>query len=275
MHLINGKEQSHISVSDRGLMYGHSVFETVRIHQRKPLLWPQHLSRLQLGCERLSLPLDIDALTKDVKTVCNNHSAENFVLRVSQTMGSGGRGYLSPKSATGSRIVSAHELPEYPKHRYLDGVTLGLCDLRLSRQPELAGIKHANRLEQIIARSQWHPSWHEALLLDYEDQVIEATQSNVFLVQDGALKTPRLEHCGVAGVMREFIIRSICGALNLSIEEAPLGVANVAAADEVFVSNSLIGLWPVREFQNRTYKNFTVSHSILKSLIEHDAIPAY
>jgi 4-amino-4-deoxychorismate lyase len=119
-----------------------------------------------------------------------------------------------------------------------------VCDLRLALQPRLAGIKHLNRLEQIMARAEWEEQYEEGLLLDYNGQLIEGTMSNLFLVRDRALYTPSLDSCGVAGVVRSVV-------LDLAVESGvraarqALTLTDLEAAQEVFLCNSLIGIWPV------------------------------
>lgn len=273
MHLVNGEPATEISLLDRGLLYGHSVFETVRVFQRQPVLLEAHLKRLELGCKRLFLPLDVAALRNDVQTLCKEHSEADFVLRICQTIGLGGRGYQSPERPAGSRIVSAYSLPSYPVNYWQEGVTLGQVEIRLARQTALAGIKHSNRLEQLIARQQWQNDWQEALLLDDQDNVIEGTQSNLFIWHENTLKTPDLSACGVAGVMRETMLKLASNVLGMKVQIMPLSLTDVMRADEVCLTNSVIGLWPVKWFAKRVYTDHSISQKLLASLIKHAAIP--
>ena len=189
---------------DRGLLYGQSVFETIAVVNGKACLLDLHIERLERGCKTLGIPLNTDLLLNELLGFIANCSKS--VLRVTLTMGMGGRGYLNPEQAESVRILTLHEYPVQPPAHWDCGIELGVAKIRLASQPALAGIKHGNRLEQVIGRSQWQDSWREALLLDQAGNVIEGTQSNVFIVKAGQLLTPSLENAGVAGVMRSFIL---------------------------------------------------------------------
>ena len=277
--LVNGEASSQTSALDRGLLYGQSVFETIAVANSKPCLLGLHLARLSLACNTLDIPIDLEAIKSDLEQVLvrikGDSSLNNrAVIRLTLTMGEGGRGYLNPSEPDCTRIVSVHHYPDHPTGNWLDGIKLGVASIRLSHQPALAGIKHGNRLEQIIARSQWQSDWNEALLLDHNDNVIEATQSNVFIVKGNSLYTPCLELAGVAGVMREYII-SKQHNLGLKFESVSLSLKELKEADEVFLSNSVIGVWPVKQLGDHSYSCFKTSRTLLKLMIENEVIPNY
>jgi len=263
-------------------MYGQSVFETIAIDNGRACLLEAHLDRLRRGSEVLKIPLDSGALEAEIAEILDQQAQdqskashlERTVLRVTLSMGEGGRGYLNPQQAKPCRVLSLHAYPDHPITHWLDGIELGVADIRLSNQPVLAGIKHGNRLEQIIARSQWQDTWGEALMLDQSDNVIEGTQSNVFVIKGGDVLTPSLAMNGVAGVVREFVI-SNAHRLGLTAKTVSLSCDNLESADEVFLSNSIIGLWPVKKFNTRIYTNHEVSHKLLKLMIKNEVIPHY
>lgn len=271
--LVNGQISAHISAADRGLLYGQSVFETIAIVEQVPQLLDLHLARLQRGCDVIGIPFDEtlkQTLSAEADQLSENQS--KAVLRMTLSMGEGGRGYLNPSEIHANRILSRHPYPEFDHKRWRDGIELGLVSIRLASQTALAGIKHGNRLEQIIARSQWQQDWHEALILDQQDNVIEATQSNVFIVKDGELLTPDLSHCGVAGVMREHVIEQ-AKKLGVKAQIVSLSVSDIHAAEEVFLSNSVIGIWPVKRFQSHTYDTPELSSKLLNLMIKNEVIP--
>ena len=273
MHLVNGEPESQVCLLDRGLLYGHSVFETIAVHKRRPLLLESHLSRLERGCQQLHIPCSLDLVRQDIDVVAGDYASEDCVLRVTLTMGVGGRGYLSPQQGQGTRIVSAHPKPERESSNWTQGIVLGKVKLRLADQPALAGIKHGNRLEQVLARFEWQPGWQEAIVLGKKKRVIEATQSNVFLVKNGQLLTPDLSRQGVAGVMREYIIQIAARELGITCRLMRLSMQDLLQADELFVTNSLIGLWPVKQFKTRQFSSFSVSKNLLNTLIKNEVIP--
>jgi len=269
--LINGQAINQVSAHDRGLLYGQSLFETIAVSNGRACLLDAHLSRLKKGAAQLGVNYDeallldeIAEFTKDIKKA---------VLRLTITMGEGGRGYLNPLESQPNRILSLHPYPQHPKSFWLEGIELGLAEIRLSHQPYLAGIKHGNRLEQIIARSQWQDGWQEALLLDVNDSVIEGTQSNLFIVSEGRLITPCLNNAGVAGVMRDCVIK-IAKELEIEVEIKPLNLQHIKQADAIFLSNSVIGLWPVKRFNSTSYNDLTLFNKLLKIIINNEFIPS-
>jgi 4-amino-4-deoxychorismate lyase len=168
------------------------------------------------------------------------------VLKVVLTRGIGGRGYRPPESPRPTRILSLHPRPDYPAAWSERGVAVTFCRTRLGENPILAGLKHLNRLEQVLARSEWRdPRIAEGLMQDGKGRVIGGTMSNLFLVSEGRLVTPRLDSCGVAGTVRALVLR-IAGDYGIEAVEADVRRAEVAAADGLFLTNALIGIWPVR-----------------------------
>lgn len=258
-------------------MYGHSVFETVAVNAGKLLLWDQHLARLLLGAQTLNIPFHNELATllmADVAQLLASHEQANGlnVIRIQLTMGQGGRGYANPESPTPTRIVSLHDYPIQHLQRAKTGVNIGVSDVRLAQQPLLAGIKHGNRLEQVLARSRWHPDWDEALLLDQDQNVIEGTQSNLFVVEQGVLKTPDLSLCGVAGVMRGYVL-GLAQTIGVEVQTVRLSLSQVESADEVFLTNSLIGIWPVKRCGKILYNTSEVSSKLLKKIQKNEVIP--
>ena len=272
MMLINGAAAGELDARDRGLHYGDGVFTTLRVHRGEAVLWEQHAARLVTGCRHLSIaPPDSALLYSEAQRVCAG--ASRGVLKIIITRGSGGRGYRLPQPAHPTRIVTLHPWPDFPAAHWSEGVRVRVNAMRLGRNPALAGIKHLNRLEQVLARAEWDdPAIAEGLMLDEKDQVIEATAANVFVVRDGAVLTPTLHECGVAGVMRALIME-LAQAVGLPVRECALSLDAARDAQEMFLTNSVIGVWPVRELD-------TISKSIgpttrrIATLLEQSC-PAY
>jgi len=250
--LVNGREQSSIAVADRGLQYGDGLFETIAVRAGIPQLWERHWRRLSLGCERLGIGgVTQPELRDEAHRVCAG--IERGVLKLIITRGKGGRGYRPMQNGTATRIVAAYPRPEYPAAHWQDGVAVRVCAIRLGRNRALAGLKHLNRLEQVLARREWDdPSIAEGLMLDDAGQVVSGTMSNVFLVRSGRLIAPALDECGVAGVMRGLIL-DMAHELAMPIEETVVRLQDLRQANEIFLSNALIGLWPVRRIEQQAY----------------------
>jgi len=256
--LINGESCDSLAVSDRGLAYGHGVFETIRLCQGRLVLWEQHMQRLQQGCERLGIDMPKhlgSELMKEVLRLCGQ-DAEG-VIKIIITAGSGGRGYASPPVIDSQRIVTLFPLPEYPADR-AEGVDIITCNYRLPLNPKLAGMKHLNRLDQVLARAEWQDTAiAEGIVCDTDGMVVEGTMSNLFAVKNGVLLTPDLEQAGVKGIMRDFILQS-ADAIGLESREVSLTIDEFKQADELFLTNSVIGLWPIKQWdEQRFYKGLT------------------
>lgn len=246
---IDGQAEPGLVLDDRGLAYGDGLFETMRVVGGRVPLLGLHLARLQQGARRLRLMLDGPALQKELadflRVLADGQGAANVTLKIIVTRGSAGRGYFPVGGAVARRILLAFPPAAFPAGRAAEGIRLFDCTMRLGINPALAGLKHLNRLEQVLARGEWDdPAFAEGLLCDAEGRVVEGTMTNLFVVRDGSLATPTLQRCGVAGVMRAWLIDR-AGAMQLRVAERDLSRTELDVADEVFVCNSNIGIWPV------------------------------
>lgn len=250
--LVNGVAADKISIADRGLHYGDGCFETIAVQQGRALLWDQHIQRLVSGCQRLGINTSVmaDELSVDAEKIIT--SAMNGVLKIIVTRGAGERGYRSDNTQRPTRIVTFGPLPQYAKDYRHEGIALRLCDTRLSEHKTLAGIKHLNRLEQVLARSEWQDQYQEGLMLNQAGQVIEGTMSNVFVQIGDEVITPLLNHCGVAGVMRSVIFDKLSDK-NINCQQRQLELQTLYDADAIFICNSIIGLWPVISLDNKSF----------------------
>lgn len=246
---VNGAPGEQLSVRDRGLAYGDGLFETIAVRGGRIPLLARHLVRLADGCRRLSIPLDLTQMEAELQAFAAQLG--EGVVKLVVTRGEGQRGYAPPQPCQPLRILQAAPLPQYPVAHAEQGVRLFPCVTRLAEQPVLAGLKHLNRLEQVVARAEWQDAeCAEGLMRDSSGRVIEGVYSNLFLVVAGGLVTADLSRCGVAGVMRAEILQQ-AQLLGLSIELRDISFDELLGADEVFLCNSLYGIWPVRALQER------------------------
>ncbi|MGH8671399.1 MAG: aminodeoxychorismate lyase [Burkholderiales bacterium] len=252
MELINGVPGEYFSVRDRGLQYGDGVFRTLLVQQGRPRAWHRHIRKLQSDCNALDIACPDGALlTEEAGEV--TQSQRDCVLKIIITRGTGTRGYAIATHRPPTRILLTGPLPEYPPQNFSDGIRLHLCRIRLGHQPRLAGVKHLNRLENVLARREWDDAdLAEGLLLDCDDNVIEGTMSNVFLYAEDVLVTPDLSRCGVCGVQRERILES-ASRLGLKTSVQRVSLEMLQQAREVMLCNSLIGIWQVRAFNDKTW----------------------
>ncbi len=244
MMRVNGEVTDHISALDRGLLYGDGLFETLAIVKGEPLQWSRHYARLNRSCQRLNItPPEGDLLLAELRELCAGKA--RAVAKIIVTRGVGGRGY-NPVATPPSWVTQCFPWPDFPADNRKKGVVVRVCALRLACQPRLAGMKHLNRLESVLARAEWHDNTiAEGLMRDTLGHYIEGTMSNLFVVKSGQLITDPLQQCGVAGIMRELIL-SLADSLGIGCSQQPIDEQQLEHADELFICNSVINIWPIR-----------------------------
>lgn len=249
--LVDGEPGESIAVDDRGLALGDGLFETIGVRGGRPRFWAAHRERLSGGCDRLDIPApDMDALRADVERVIAGDDQGS--LRVTVTRGRGPRGYAPPPDPQPTRIVAFQPGPAAAAAPA--PIAVRWCRTRLALQPALAGLKHLNRLEQVLARAEWNdPAIGEGLMRATDGRVVEGVMSNLFLVTgDGSLATPALDECGVAGVMRRLTLEAAAWA-DVPVHVRRIEPADVESAAGVFMCNALRGLVPVVRLDAREW----------------------
>jgi 4-amino-4-deoxychorismate lyase len=249
--LVNGQSTS-VDPADRGLAYGDGLFETMAARDARIRFLDLHLDRLEEGCRRLEIPAPPRSLiAREIDAHCPRLG--RAVVKLILTRGPGARGYLPPEPATPTRVLAISPWPDYRESYYRHGISMRVCQLRLGENPALAGIKHLCRLEQVLAQLELrgHPV-QQGLLLDTRGYVVGGTSSNVFAVHGAELRTPALVRCGIKGVMRRAVLEA-ARTLGVRAEESELELADLLAADELFVTNSLFGIWPVTDVDGRRF----------------------
>jgi 4-amino-4-deoxychorismate lyase len=266
MILINGETTDRINVLDRGLQYGDGLFETIAYRNNQLELLDGHLSRLIEGCQRLRISTKfLSQLEQDLKTAVSflTHDA---IVKIVVTRGVGGRGYRLDPDSRPTCIISTHDMPSYPT-TYGQGVSVRYCEQRVSENETLAGIKHLNRLEQVIARSEWdEPDIAEGLMFNRQEQLIEGTMTNVFAVKNNIIHTPELSFSGVKGVMRQRVIE-LAQQLGLEVKETVISKADIFAYDEIFLTNSIIQIWPVTRLESLKFDYGEITQRLQAKLV--------
>jgi 4-amino-4-deoxychorismate lyase len=247
--LIDGREGECVDALDRGLHYGDGLFETIAVLDGRPRLLEWHLERLGEGARRLGFPApDLAQLRSEIGAASIDRRC---IVKLILTRGSGERGYRPPRQALPRRIVVVWNWPTQKAARAA-GARVGWCRTSLGRNPLLAGLKHLNRLEQVMARAEWDDGvMDEGLMCDDRGCVISATQANLFLKRDGRWTTPRLDECGVAGVMR----RAFCAwqaEQGTPVEVRALTREEVDVAPALLLTSALLGAWPVGALAGRS-----------------------
>ena len=248
--LVNGREDGRIDPMDRGLHYGDGLFETIAVQGGRARFLDWHLERLADGAARLAIPLpEPDVLRAEIAAAC---AADQGLVKLIVTRGASERGYRPPRQPDPTRIVVGLPWPTLAPAAWTSGVRVGWCRTRLGRNPVLAGIKHLNRLEQVLARAEWDDAGlAEALMMDDRDLVIGGTQTNLFAWIADRWNTPALDQCGVAGVMRRAFLSWAAKCGDPVIERA-LPAAELVQATAMLLTNAVIGAWPVSELAGRT-----------------------
>lgn len=259
MMLINGVATNELLATDRAVQYGDGVFETIAVFNGEPRAWHRHMRRLFIGCAKLGIPQPdttlLEAEAQQLYKECGQ-GKERLVLKIIISRGSGGRGYRPAQdlsSISPTRILALYPWPEHAYEWYKLGVRLHVCETRLSCNPALAGIKHLNRIENVLASSEWQDNdIAEGLMCNMDGDVIEGTMTNVFAVFDNSLRTPVLRHCGVSGTMRARVIEAAV-ELGINVDECRISLDELYNADEVFICNSIINIVPVRQLGSHMY----------------------
>ncbi len=243
-----------VAVDDRGLAYGDGLFETLAVRNGRPCCWLDHLDRLARGAARLRIPLPSPASLKaDATRLLTD--VEAGTLKIILTRGRSRRGYRPPPAACPTRVLMLTDAwaPDAKRDPSIHGARLRLCEARLGINPQLAGLKHLNRLEQVLARSEWaDEDIDEGLMLDAEGALVCGTMSNLFLIDDSGLKTPLLDRCGVAGTARGRLLGAAAAA-GIAVREDRCSPDELLRARGALVTNALIGLWPVRSFEGHAF----------------------
>lgn len=271
---LNGELQSPLSVKDRGLAYGDGLFETMRSENGKIPFLPLHLARLDRGLKALALPISIESITTQIHSFSNVVATQTeapVIIKLIVSRGVGGRGYAPSDSAIASVVLQAFEAP--PVIDQPQGISLAVSRIALAEQQWLAGIKHLNRLEYVLAADDVQKRYPEAtaLLLNGQSHVIESLHHNIFCVQGGHIYTPALNLCGVAGVLRRWLLEELAPRLTLPCLVSSITLDTLFSSDEVFIGNSVRGFMPVTQIivegQTLAFSKGSVCHQLQRAFL--------
>lgn len=269
-HWIDLQPGASPGVQDRAFLYGDSLFETLRYH-RHHLHWLDlHLQRLQMGAQRLDIPFPAAAIDQHLDLAMQwleQHAIDDACLRLTLSRGISERGYAAQSDAP----LVAVQLSDVPLAwgETPAALELKLCQLRLGLQPTLAGLKHGNRLEQVLAaRELGKRGAKEGLLLNQREELASAVSANVFVVVDGELLTPPVHECGVAGTVRKLVLEQLAVAACVAAREQVLLLADLAHAQEMFLTNALFGIRSVKAFDGHRFTSTAMGDNLRRLFIE-------
>lgn len=275
---VGGQADQPVDPADRGLAYGDGLFETMRFERGRLPLLDLHLQRLRAGCKALSiigleelLPGILERIYAEMRGVSEPERDLPHTVKLIVTRGLGGHGYTPPHSSTIPTVIVRIAPLQVEQTKSRDGVYLHLCRWRLALIPLLAGIKHLNRLEYVLAAQELVEQQDAAqgLLLDANGRVVESLHHNVFIVKRAELITPRIAMCGVKGVMRKLIIEQIAPEVGLPVREQDLSIDDLIGAEELFLCNSVHGIWPVNEFRSSSWRPGPVTQQLQAAITEY------
>lgn len=271
--LVNGSFEQAISALDRGFSYGDGVFRTMRVHNGMPVSWPFHYQKLVADCAAIGIVCpSAELLMSDFQKLFEVELFQEGISQVAKiiiTRGEGERGYAPPVITVPTRVLIKSNMPHYAASNAEHGVQLHVCDIRLSAQPNLAGIKHLNRLENVLARMEWRDeSIFDGLLLDEKGNVIECTMSNIFMRSANTLITPDLSLCGVVGITRQRIM-GLSKLLGMEIVIGTFTLAQLLDADEIIICNSLYGAFQVRKIHEKVWPKLGLAEKI-RNIVTND-----
>jgi len=246
-HTINGNQEQHLSLSNRGLAYGDGVFTTAKVIDGKVQLLSAHIERLTKSCQKLKITLpDMVNIREELIII-----AKRFPLSVAKviiTTGEGGRGYSRQGCSTSQVIITFHPFPKNYNSMQQQGIHLGVSSLKIGVNPLTAGIKHLNRLEQVLIREELdNRNEDDLLVLNCFDNIIEASAANVFWLKNDIWFTPKLTESGVEGLMRNHILQSCSDKRSINVVNEKLSA--IEGIEAMFICNSVMGIMPVRQFQ--------------------------
>lgn len=272
--LINGISSEYVSVADRGLHYGDGLFETIACVGTHAVFIEQHLNRMESGARRLDIAFPgRELILHDIKRLLKNRGNRQSIIKLILTRGQGKRGYRYEPNQIPTRICLLSAWPEHVARWTQHGIKSRFCETPASINPRLSGIKSLNRLENVLASSELGTGFDEGFLCDIDGNVVEGTMSNLFAVIDNVLLTPDLSRCGIAGIMREQIMAGARES-GISVETVKLSRDDLMQSQEIFVSNSVMGICAVKQLEQLSFNRNLMTKSIkiaLEKRIDADA----
>ena len=252
---LTSKEDAKISVFDRGFLYGDGVFETLRIYNGIPFMLDEHMERLIAGLKALrfqKLPAGIKVYAS---RVIEANKISNGILRITVTRGEVVAGIDPLACMEPTVVITATEGVPYPEESYLKGFRAVIANIKKDRNSPLCRVKSANFLTHILAKGEAADAGvDEALMLNYEGFLTEATVSNLFLLKGNSLLTPSVESGILPGVTRRVVIE-IAGKMGLEVKQREIRHEELYSADEAFLTNSLMEIMPLIEIDGQAISN--------------------
>jgi 4-amino-4-deoxychorismate lyase len=274
-HWVNQQLAGQLDPLERGLVYGDGLFETLRYQSGRYHLLQAHIGRLQRGCEVLQIAFPRTRIADQLRATadylavsgCDSATVRLVLTRGNAVDRSEGRGYGGEHGQP--NLVMSVFAAAGAWREALPALAIRTCEHQLAIQPRLAGIKHCNRLDQVLAARELRGhGYSEGLLYDLQGYLVSAVAANVFLLLDGVLVTPELSHCGVAGTVREALLDTVAPRCGLQVTEQRLVAADLERASEVFLTSSLQGVRTVASADSLRFPEHAVADQLREAF--HD-----
>lgn len=240
---INVKPSALVEL-DRAALFGDGFFTTGIIYQNQFCHQQRHFERLITSANRLLFDgLELDLLKDQLNQVVSK--TDNAAIRISISRQQLQRGYAISTDANYRCTILLSNLPELPN----DNCELVDAETAISSNPTLAGLKHLNRLDSVLAASEIS-TVNQEVLMYHGELAISGSKCNLFVKLNGVWKTPKLTECGIDGITRNRVIEMFeQHKLVLNIEDIKRSDLN--EVDAGFMTNSLIGVWPVASINSK------------------------
>ena len=264
LSLINGEFKDSISVYDRGLAYGDGFFETMlwdSLEEKNETnvgveFWLRHLRRIKDGCQlmQINLPFDEEIIRqRNLILKASLKEKKSGLLKMVVTRGVGGRGYKFERNMIPTIIFLSLPKPKVKKEYFKQGVVVKICKTQLSKNTNLFGYKHLNRLDSVLARSEWEDkNIFEGIFVDSKRNILEGTMTNIFFVHEKTLITPPIIDSGINGVMRQVIIDKAKFFFDKLVIQK-INLRDVEKFDQMFLTNSVLKVIPVIRFEKKKF----------------------
>lgn len=266
MYWVNGVESETLPINDRSTQYGDGFFTTMKVESGEIRLWPFHLERLVISAQRLGIASpNWEDIENQVHAIAKMISLGGIKILISR--GAGGRGY-SPEGCDNTQVViSDFQYPAHYKQWQEKGIELGVSTVRLGlSSPLLAGMKHLNRLEQVLIKNDISKTAYlDAIVLDLNNHVIETSIGNLFWIKGDRIFTPKLSFSGVEGVMKKHI-QQLAKEFQLELEEVSVALSELEKADEVFITNALFEIVPINAIVHQSFAQHKLTYRFQEKL---------
>lgn len=240
---INGQQGTELSVLDRSVQFGDGLFETCVAREGEILHWDFHCQRVQEGLKKLKIDLDVKALENFQSWVREISPKGWSCFKWLISRGVSPRGYTHIPGSPATQVYCCYDFAGFNLERWRNGVGVYLSDIPISENAYLAGLKHLNRLDSVLAKNG--SSEDEPLLCLSSGEIVEASIGNIFWFDGNSWWTPPIDKAGVKGVIRSRLLEEGPREVSQDFGEKALSWETLHQSQSVFICNTLIGIWPV------------------------------